>query len=62
MYFFTSAAMSSNPVSSLYNKALRAIRELLMLVYAVATALFLVNSSACFAVRVATLSSFSFGA
>ena len=62
MYFFTSVAISNNPVSTLYNVMSRAILELLMLVYAVATALFLAVRSVCLAVSVTIFKSFSFGA
>ena len=62
MYFFTSVAMSTNPVLSLYNNLSRLILELLTSVYAVATPVFLVVRSVCLAVRVAIFKSFSLGA
>ena len=62
MYFFTSLAIGTNPVMSLYNTLSRAILELLMAVNAVAKAVFLAVMSACFAVSVAIFKSFSFGA
>jgi hypothetical protein len=62
MYFFTSVAMSNNPVSVPYNVVSLEILELEILVYAVATALFLAVRSACLAVKVTIFKSFSFGA
>ena len=61
MYFFTSVAIGTNPVVSLYNTLSLLIRELLTAVYAVANAVFLAVMSACLAVRVAIFKSFSFG-
>ena len=61
-YFLTSVAMSNNPVSVPYIVVSLPILELLTLVYAVATALFLAVRSACFAVSVTIFKSFSFGA
>ena len=62
MYFLTSVAISTNPVSVPYNVLFLAILELLMLAYAVATSLFLVVKFVCNAVRVAVANSVSFGA
>ena len=61
MYFFTSVAISTNPVLSAYNVAFLAILELLMLVYAVATSLFFAVRSACLVVSVAICKSVSLG-
>ena len=57
MYFFTSVAIGTSPVMSLYKILSRAILELLTAVYAVARAVFLVVMSACLAVRVAIFKS-----
>ena len=54
--------MSNSPVSVPYNVVSLAILELLMMAYAVDTALFLAVRSACFAVRVMIFNSVSFGA
>ena len=62
MYFFTSLAIGTNPVVSLYNTLSRAILELLMAVNAVAKAVFFAVMSVCFAVNVAIFKSVSFGA
>ncbi|WP_238990110.1 MULTISPECIES: hypothetical protein [unclassified Flavobacterium] len=61
MYFFTSFAVSTNPVLLEYNVSFLAILELLMLVYAVATAVFFAVRLAIFAWIVATYKSVSFG-
>ena len=53
MYFFTSVAISTNPVSVPYNVLFLAILELLMFVYAVATSLFFAVKLVCNAVSVA---------
>ena len=62
IYFLTSLAVSTNPVLSEYNVVFLVILELLMLVYAVATAVFLEVRSVCFASSVAIVNSGSFGA
>ena len=62
MYFFTSVATSTNPVSVPYNVLFLAILELLIFVYAVATSLFLVVKLVCLVVSVTIFKSFSFGA
>jgi len=46
MYFLTSKAVSTSPVVGAYSVSFLAILELLMLVYAVATAVFLAVRSA----------------
>ena len=61
MYFFTSLAVSTNPVVAEYNVSFLAILELLILVYAVATAVFFAVSSAILVWIVATCKSVSFG-
>lgn len=61
IYFFTSVAMSTNPVSVVYNVLFLAILELLIVVYAVDTALFLAVRSVCLAVNVAIFRGVSFG-
>ena len=61
MYFFTSFAVSTNAVELVYNTSFLEILELLMLAYAVATAVFLSVSSVIFASIVATCKSVSFG-
>jgi hypothetical protein len=60
-YFLTSNAVSTNPVAEEYNVSFLAILELLMLVYAVATAVFFIVRSAILAWIVATCKSVSFG-
>ena len=50
--------MSTNPVVSSYNVLSREILELLIEVYAVATALFLVVKSVCFVINVVNFKSF----
>ena len=61
MYFFTSFAVSTNPVLLEYNVSFLAILELLMLAYAVATAVFFAVRSAILVCNVATCKSVSFG-
>ena len=62
IYFLTSVAISTNPVLSAYNVLFLAILELLILVYAVATSLFLAVKLICNAVSVAVANAVSFGA
>ena len=61
MYFLTSKAVSTNDVVEVYNVSFLAILELLMLVYAVATAVFFADKSAILVCNVATCKSVSFG-
>ena len=61
MYFLTSKAVSTNDVVEVYNVSFLAILELLMLVYAVATAVFFADKSAILALIDATCKSVSFG-
>ena len=61
MYFLTSKAVCTNPLSVEYNVSFLAILELLIFAYAVATAVFLAVKSAIFAWIVATCKSVSFG-
>ena len=60
MYFFTSFAISTNPVSGSYNVLFLIILELLTSVYAVATELFLSVRLACKTVSEAIVKSVSF--
>ena len=60
-YFLTSNAVSTKEVAEVYNVSFLAILELLMLVYAVATAVFFADKSAILTWIVATCKSVSFG-
>ena len=60
-YFLTSNAVSTNDMAEVYNVSFLAILELLMIVYAVATAVFFVERSAILVWIDATCKSVSLG-
>ena len=62
IYFFTSFAIGTNPVGARYNVLSREILELVILVKAVDSSLFLSVIKSFFALRVVIFNAVSFGA